>query len=266
MIDAMAPRAAGPVAGLASAHPPAPEGMCFCGIPITETQAFPPPEGPHCWVYVTLNAEIALSHPHNPALQTVLRSGRARVSVDGQWLWWGLRRKYPGCALTKLSGSDLIYRIAAHCAMQGRRLLLLGASARSNARAVSALRRRWPDLEVAGFSPHHYSQRTVAEPEAHAECLRAIRAFHADYVVLGLGCSKELGLAQATLCELDGQVAGLCCFGGAIDLASGLIKRAPPAWQRLGLECVYRTLQQPSRLGRLLRMTRLLPLLISGHY
>ncbi len=248
----MRPRTAGP--------------MTFCGIPITETHSFPPPATAQCWAYLTLNAEIALSHPYSEALQALLRSQRARVSVDGQWVWWALQRKYPEGLLRKLSGSDLIHQIAAHSARHGQRLLLLGASARSNLLAVHGLRQRWPMLDVAGFSPPQHAPGSEGERLAHAESLRAIRAFRADHVVLGLGAEKEFRLANAMLVELDGQVIGLYCFGGAIDLASGLVRRAPPAWQRLGLEGLYRVLQQPSRLRRLLGVMRLLPLLMKGHY
>jgi UDP-N-acetyl-D-mannosaminouronate:lipid I N-acetyl-D-mannosaminouronosyltransferase len=59
---------------------------------------------------------------------------------------------------------------------------------------------------------------------------------------------------------------GLLCFGGAIDLAGGLVKRAPRAWQRIGLEGLYRVWQQPSRLSRLFGVMRVLPLLVKGDY
>ena len=104
---------------------PASPGIRFGAIPITETGAFPPAPAPHCWVYVTVNAEIALS---TRAGSTAQVSARARISVDGQWLWWALRRKYPGRAPAKLSGSDLIHVLARHCARKGQRLLLLGSA------------------------------------------------------------------------------------------------------------------------------------------
>jgi len=38
--------------------------------------------------------------------------------------------------------------------------------------------------------------------------------------------------------------------GGAIDVVSGMLKRAPEAWQKLGLEWFYRLLQEPWRWKR----------------
>jgi N-acetylglucosaminyldiphosphoundecaprenol N-acetyl-beta-D-mannosaminyltransferase len=245
--------------------------MRFGDVTITETGDFPPPRGPACWVFLTLNAEIALSLSGNPALRALLQMPRARVSVDGQWLCWALRRKYPRQPLHKLSGSDLVYTLAAQCAGEGRRLLLLGGHAEANALAVMRLRRLLPALHVAGFAPTPYRAATSAEgaaeeTAAHQAALEAIRAFRPDYVVLGLGAEKEQRLCLQLAPMLDGQVNGLLCFGGAIDMVSGRVQRAPRWMQRSGLESVYRVWEQPSRLPRWLRSLRLLPMLAAGRY
>ncbi len=242
------------------------EPMRFGHFPITETRSFPPPSQPECWVYVTLNAEIALTLQRCPGLQQLTQSPRARVSVDGQWIWWALRRKYPGRPLAKLSGSELIYDIAAHCAHEQRRLFLLGASAPSNARAVQALRERWPRLAVAGFAMPAFEPGEDSELETRARSLQAIRAFEPDYVVLALGPGKQYRFAWTLAGELDGMVSGLLCFGGAIDMVSGTVRRAPKAWQEHGLESVYRVLQQPSRARRWLGTLRILPRLALGRF
>lgn len=240
--------------------------MQFGDFQITETQTFPPDAGAQCWVYLTLNAEIALSLPDAPALQELLRSPQVRTSVDGQWIWWALRRKYPDRPLRKLSGSDLVHELAAHCALAGRRLLLLGSTPRANAAAVLALRQQWPGLAVTGFAPPAFTVGATAESRMHAQAHEAIRACRADYVVLGLGAAKEQRFALQTMAQLDGRVTGLLCFGGAIDLAGGAVRRAPRLWQRLGVEGLYRVLQQPSRLQRLFGVLRILPVLARRRY
>lgn len=240
--------------------------MHFGRFTITERGAFPPPAGAACWIYLTLNAEIALSLDTSPPLQALLQTPRARISIDGQWLWWALRRKYPQQPLRKLAGSDLIGALAAHCARQGERLLLLGSTPQANGAAVQRLRRDWPGLAVAGYAPPQYRPDTPAEAGALAHCRAAIDAWQPHYVVLGLGASREQRAALALAPALDGRVHGLLCFGGAIDFASGLVRRAPRLWQVLGLEALWRVIEQPSRLGRLLRVLRILPALARGDY
>lgn len=253
-------------AALPSADRSVGDTMRFGPFPITETQSFPPPAQAQCWVYVTLNAEVALTLPQNPALQALLHSARARVSVDGQWIWWALRRKYAGRALAKLSGSDLIHALAAHCAGEGRRLFLLGASASANAQAVQSLRQQWPGLAVDGLAMPHFQTGQASEREAQTQALAALQAHRPDYVVLGLGPAKQHRFAWQLAGELDGLAAGVLCFGGAIDMASGQVARAPRAWQQVGLEGLYRVLQQPSRIWRLFGVLRILPLLALGRF
>ncbi len=242
-------------------------GMWFGTVPITETGAFPPAPAAHCWVYLTLNAEIALSLPANPTLQHLVTQPRVRVSVDGQWLWWSLRQKYPAQPLSKLSGSDLIYALSAHAAAQGRRVLLIGSSPELNAAAVMRLRRLHPGLEIVGFAPPAIRfDDEVAESRLMGRSLDAVDAFRPDYIVLGLGAEKEQRLASRLAPYLDGRVTGLMCFGGAIDMASGRVRRAPRWMQRCGLEALYRVWEQPSRLPRLVRALRVLPPLLAGRY
>jgi N-acetylglucosaminyldiphosphoundecaprenol N-acetyl-beta-D-mannosaminyltransferase len=242
-------------------------GLWFGTVPITETASFPPAATSQCWVYITLNAEIALSLPQNPTLQRLVQLPRVRVSVDGQWLWWALRRKYPLQPLVKLSGSDLIYRLAEHCAAEGRRLLLLGSLARVNAEAVTRLRERYPTLAVAGFSPPVYDLHDEASrASAEAAALAAVAAFRADYVVVGLGGEKEQRLSVELASRLDRSVTGILCFGGAIDMVSGCVSRAPRWMQICGIEGLYRVWQQPDRLPRLIRVFRILPRLAARRY
>lgn len=240
--------------------------MRFGVVPITEHGAFPPAASWHCWVYLTLNAEIALSLPGNPVLQTLVQDERARISVDGQWVWWALRRKYPERALAKLSGSDLIHVLAAHCARTGRRLMLLGSTAQANAGAVMRLRARHPGLVIAGYAPPAYRMDSAEEERALCLMGEAVEAFMPDYVVMGLGAEREQRTAARLAPLLDGQVTGLLCFGGAIDMASGQVQRAPVWMQRCGLEALFRLSVQPRRLLRTLRVLGILPVLARGQY
>ena len=43
-------------------------------------------------------------------------------------------------------------------------------------------------------------------------------------------------------------------LGGVLDVYAGRVKRAPAAFQKLGLEWFYRLLRQPSRAGRMAKL------------
>lgn len=240
--------------------------IAFRGMAITETGPFPPAPAAQCWVYITLNAEIVLTRQGDPGVRDVMEQGRARISVDSQWIWWALRRRHGAQAPVKMSGSDLIYELAAHCAAQGRKLLLLGAGAQTNGEAVSTLRDKHPQLQVSGFSPRMFEAGGGEEAAALAESLDHALAAAADFVVLGFSPEKQYAMAAYLAPHLDGVSQGLLCFGGAIDMVSGRVKRAPVRWQRLGVESVYRILQQPSRLWRLFRLLPIVPQVLLGRY
>ena len=47
-------------------------------------------------------------------------------------------------------------------------------------------------------------------------------------------------------------------LGGALDVFSGMIRRAPSLWRRLGLEWLFRLLQEPKRITRMIRLPGIL--------
>jgi N-acetylglucosaminyldiphosphoundecaprenol N-acetyl-beta-D-mannosaminyltransferase len=50
-------------------------------------------------------------------------------------------------------------------------------------------------------------------------------------------------------------MAGL---GGSLDVFAGNVKRAPKAFQRLGLEWLYRLMKEPKRIGRMMKLPKFL--------
>lgn len=55
----------------------------------------------------------------------------------------------------------------------------------------------------------------------------------------------------------NGMAAGARLYvglGGSLDVFAGEVERAPEAWQRAGLEWLYRAIKQPSRLKRVARL------------
>jgi len=247
----------------------APMAVAFGTVRITELAGFPPapPPAGGCYFYLTLNAEISLAAASSDTLHRLVESPRLRVSVDGQWILWALRRKYAHIEIQKLAGSDLIYRLAEHCHEGGRRLLLLGGAEAPNTEAVRRLRARFPAARIEGFSPPWFDPRSADWHDVRGLIRERIEAVVPDYIVCGLGAPKEQAWALDEADWLEArQVTGVFFFGGAIDFASGHLRRAPLAWQRVGMEGLHRVLQQPRRWRRLLKVLRILAVIASGRY
>ena len=44
--------------------------------------------------------------------------------------------------------------------------------------------------------------------------------------------------------------------GGSLDVFAGTVERAPEAWQKAGLEWLYRLLKEPKRIGRMMNLPK----------
>jgi N-acetylglucosaminyldiphosphoundecaprenol N-acetyl-beta-D-mannosaminyltransferase len=167
--------------------------------------------------------------------------GADLVSVDGMGILVGARMlgiKVP----ERVPGVDLMEVLLARCAREGLRPYLLGARPEVLDRALAELARRHPSLQVAG-SRHGYFG-TADEPAV----VEAIRAAKPDCLFVGMPTPrKERFMAKHRTTLGMPFVMGV---GGGIDSLAGHVRRAPVAWQRSGMEWVYRTLQEPRRMWR----------------
>ncbi len=53
-----------------------------------------------------------------------------------------------------------------------------------------------------------------------------------------------------------GLMAGL---GGTLDVFAGNVDRAPEGWRKIGLEWLYRSIREPKRITRILRIPLIIP-------
>jgi N-acetylglucosaminyldiphosphoundecaprenol N-acetyl-beta-D-mannosaminyltransferase len=161
--------------------------------------------------------------------------------ADGQAVVWAsrlLRRRVP----ERVAGIDLFSHLLDVAAEDGWSAYLLGAKPDVLALLRERLTERLPGLKIAGSRDGYFTDAEAADVAAD------IRASGADMLFLGMTSPKKenfLGDFGATL-----NVPVLHGVGGSFDILAGITKRAPARWQRLGLEWLYRVLQEPGRLWR----------------
>lgn len=139
-----------------------------------------------------------------------------------------------------VNGTDLFPRLCTSLAQQGKRLFLYGARPGVAAAAAAWARARCPGLQIAG-TLHGY------QPD-EAEAVAAIRASGADVVLVALGAPAQETWIARNLEKTGATVA--IGVGGLFDYYSGRIPRAPLWMRRLGLEWLFRLIQEPRRLWR----------------
>jgi N-acetylglucosaminyldiphosphoundecaprenol N-acetyl-beta-D-mannosaminyltransferase len=107
---------------------------------------------------------------------------------------------------------------------------------------VRRLAVRFPELDVAGSRNGYFDD---SEQEKIAE---DIRTSGAHLLFLGMTSPKK-EIFTAAYGKSTG-VRVVHGVGGSFDILAGITRRAPRSWQRLGIEWLYRVLQEPRRLGR----------------
>lgn len=140
----------------------------------------------------------------------------------------------------RVTGIDLMTQACARAAERGWGVYLLGARPDVVARVADDLRRT--GVRVVGFRDGY-----LDGVDRHA-LAADIAAAGTDVLFIGMPSpSKERFVVD---CARPAGVSVSIGVGGSFDVLAGDLRRAPMAWQRLGLEWLYRVLQEPRRLAR----------------
>lgn len=194
---------------------------------------------------VTANPEIVL-HSREDAAYAAAVNGADLVLADGVGDLYAAR--ILGTPLPeRVAGSDLTPRLLSRLAERGGSVFLYGARPGVVERAGEALRSACPGLRIAGTENGYISDETAL--------FTALDKEQPDLLLLGLGVPRqELWMAQ----NRQRTNAVMIGVGGLLDVFAGDIPRAPEAWQKLGLEWLYRLLREPKRIKRMIRLPKIL--------
>ena len=144
----------------------------------------------------------------------------------------------------RVPGIDFAAGLMEKLAEKGISLYLLGAKPGVAQRAAERLRERYPGLVICGTGDGYFTDSTAVVED--------LRRAKAQVVFVCLGAPKQ----EQWMAEYGPQSGAslMLGLGGALDVFSGDVQRAPEAWQKFGLEWCYRLLHQPSRIGRMAKL------------
>lgn len=192
---------------------------------------------------ITANPEFVMLARRDHEVALVARDADV-VVADGTGVVVGSRLL--GDGLRRVAGRLLVDRLIPELAARGVSIFLLGAAPGVAERAADALRRRAPDLRIAGC---YAGLPDDAEPVAR------VRAAAPDVLLVAYGMPKQERWIARNLASLP-SVRLAIGVGGVFDQLAGLQRVPPAVLHRLGLEWLWRLLLEPSRWRR----QRLLPL------
>ncbi len=192
------------------------------------------------FLVVTLNA-LAAHMARNDVSYRRAASGSSLCLADGWGIIWAL--KLLGTEIQeRVTGIDFMEQVCRCASIEGWPVFLLGASEDTVNSAAHTLVHKFPGLNIAGCQSGYFTE------EEEPQILERIRRSGAKVIFAGMGVPKqEIWLDQHL--EEIGPVVGVG-VGGAFDVISGKLKRAPDIFQKCGLEWFYRLVQEPWRFKR----------------
>lgn len=169
------------------------------------------------------------------------------VTVDSQILKWSMQL-IGSTVRSKLSGSDILPAFCKHHRDDpAMRLFLLGGREGVAQMAMERINARLGrNVVIAAHSP---SMRFGEDGAENAAVIDLVNASGATALAVGLGAPKQELWIHTNRARMP-QVRWFLAIGAALDFEAGTVKRAPPWVSSIGLEWLYRLLQDPKRLWR----------------
>jgi N-acetylglucosaminyldiphosphoundecaprenol N-acetyl-beta-D-mannosaminyltransferase len=187
----------------------------------------------------TLNAALLVMAREDKRLGAALYNSELLLA-DGMpvyWIAWAL-----GARSARVTGVDLMDELIRVADRQRLRLFFLGATPEVLRALIARVAEEHPGAVIAGSRDGYFPR------ERGQEVVREIRDSGADILFVGMPSPfkevwcREHREALATPVILP--------VGGAFDVLSGFVRRAPRALQACGLEWLWRMMMDPRRLWR----------------
>ncbi|MEK7125850.1 MAG: WecB/TagA/CpsF family glycosyltransferase [Patescibacteria group bacterium] len=209
--------------------------------------------GPDQHYITTPNPEIVLTASSRGKLRAIF--DHADLSLpDGFGLKIGAR--ILGEKLdNRITGADFMLEICKIAAEQGAPIFLLGGHNDTAKKAGNKLKTLFPALTIAGAeSGGEVIKKNCEWHSSDITLIDKINASGSKIIFVGFGCPKQEKWIRDNLYKLT-TVKLAMAVGGSLDFLAGTRQRAPRMLRQLGLEWLWRLLNEPTRLPRIWNAT-----------
>jgi N-acetylglucosaminyldiphosphoundecaprenol N-acetyl-beta-D-mannosaminyltransferase len=164
------------------------------------------------------------------------------INADGQAVVWAARlmgKKLP----ERVAGIDLMNRLIERAHQNGYKAFFFGAKEEIVKKVVQVVSEKYSPAVVAGYRNGYF------KPEDAPRIAEQISKSGAQLLFVAISSpTKENFLHQYK--DFLQNVNFIMGVGGSFDVLAGLVQRAPVWMQKMGLEWLYRFLQEPVRMCR----------------
>jgi N-acetylglucosaminyldiphosphoundecaprenol N-acetyl-beta-D-mannosaminyltransferase len=165
------------------------------------------------------------------------------VTPDGMPLVW-MMKLLGAHSQDRVAGMDIFLALCQLAQTQKISVFFVGSHTEVLLRIRKRLEAEFPLLTIAAMEPLPFRPLTKDEDEALSN---KINSSGAGLVLVSLGCPKQENWIAQHKDKIQGVMIGL---GGVFPVYAGIQKRAPRMVRDLGLEWLYRFIQEPRRLWR----------------
>lgn len=196
----------------------------------------------------TPNPEIVMLAQEDRELLDIL-NGADLVLADGIGII--IASKLKGLRLKdRVTGVDTMERLLAYCNEDKRSIFIFGGKPGVAKLACDNIKKKYKFIEIAGYDHGYFKD------EEEEKIIEKINASKPDVLFVCLGAPKQEKWISKNKDRLNCKIA--MGVGGSVDVYAGLVKRAPLAFQKLGLEWFYRLIKEPWRIKRMLVLPKFL--------
>lgn len=185
-----------------------------------------------------LNANLANVAYENEKVHKTLQS--FLLINDGSGINLASKLLYRKSFPDNLNGTDFTPYFLDRCNTP-LRIFLLGASPSVSAKAATYFAQRWPQHSIVG-AQHGYFEKTEEDV-----VLEKIRVANPSLVLIAMGNGLQEYWVEKLVPDAALSAWGI---GALFDFLCGEVSRAPIWMRYLGIEWVYRLLQEPNRMWR----------------
>lgn len=187
---------------------------------------------------VTVNPEMISNAQKDSSFMEIVNNAQL-VIPDGIGVEIGL--KILGYNVKRIAGIEFGKKLLNYAQQSGETVALIGAKPEILSLATNKIKEEFPFLNIVYTHDGYFSD--------DGEIIQNLENSCPDILLVALGSPKqEIFINKAKNYLPNSIMIGL---GGSFDVWSGVVKRAPLIYRKLGLEWLYRTVKEPQRFRRI---------------
>lgn len=189
---------------------------------------------------VTINPEMIEYALKNENFSAVINNAEL-IIPDGMGIKLALF--FEGVNQQRIPGIEYAKEVLKLCGQSKIPVAFIGSAKNIVEKAVENIKKEIPDINIV------YVRDGFFQSNEEAQVINELKESGAKFVLVALGSPKqEFFIDNARKIIKSSVFVGV---GGSFDVWSGVVKRAPVIFRKLGLEWLYRVINNPKRISRI---------------